>query len=871
MEQFTVPSVKGLYTHPNPVGEVPPGALLKAVNVNIDREGVVETRRGFSSLVDTGVGSGSVLGLYYQDQLIYIYRDSGDIYTITLAGGAFSFLANIVAPPQSLHAPLIEEANGNIYLTTVGYVGRIERSGNTPFYSGRTGVPKGLDGTATTSGASGFMANNTAVAYRVCFAYVDANGTKIVGTPTSRILATNTSGGTRTVDVTFTLPSEITLNHYYQIYRSVQTSNATDEPVDEMQLVVEKQPTSGEVSALSVTYTDQTPDNILGATLYTSPSQQGILQTNERPPFATSLAFFKQMMFYANTATPQRMFMTIIAVGGSSGLAVNDTIVIDGVTYTGKASEAAASGQFLISTTGTTSQNIDATARSLVRVINKYASNTTVYAYYLSGYQDLPGKIMIEHRLAYNVTPFVATSNRGTAFSPPLPSSGVTYASANETKKNRIYISKTQQPEAVPLLNYIDVGPANKEIVNVIPLRDSVIVLKEEGIYRITGETFSDIRVALLDGTTNIVFPHCCEAFDNKCVAVSTQGVVMVSDTGVEVLSRPIERQILYDINRVLTATKPPRNCFTIPYQSDRKIIINLASGPGDSATGSNSVYVYSPVTQAWTTWSKPMTCGIAIPGFYVMNPGGVLTQKNDRLYLGTYYVDIKTGAGAKGVEVERKDSAPTDYADYTYSINISSVNGNVIVTDFAPHSTGQVITQGGYNWTLIKTGSTIYFVPRTSAPISPSTGAATLSIPINSNVVFCPVHANMPGVTKKMIAVDFMLGATSDDILNVTFSTDTYSSPAGTSLWGNIGEGVIENGGKVYLPKKQIGTNSDVQPVKIQNGRAYIPAAYVRTRSMLISLSCGEALARFDLNGFVLNYVKGGTRIGGAVSPLAS
>ena len=37
--------------------------------------------------------------------------------------------------------------------------------------------------------------------------------------------------------------------------------------------------------------------------------------------------------------------------------------------------------------------------------------------------------------------------------------------STNEEAKNRIYYSKYQQPEAVPILNYIDVGAKDKEIL----------------------------------------------------------------------------------------------------------------------------------------------------------------------------------------------------------------------------------------------------------------------------------------------------------------------------------------------------------------------------------------------------------------------
>ena len=53
--------------------------------------------------------------------------------------------------------------------------------------------------------------------------------------------------------------------------------------------------------------------------------------------------------------------------------------------------------------------------------------------------------------------------------------------SSNEQKINRVYYSKFQQPEAVPLLNYFDVGAADKAILRIFPLRDSLFVFKEDG------------------------------------------------------------------------------------------------------------------------------------------------------------------------------------------------------------------------------------------------------------------------------------------------------------------------------------------------------------------------------------------------------
>ena len=61
-----------------------------------------------------------------------------------------------------------------------------------------------------------------------------------------------------------------------------------------------------------------------------------------------------------------------------------------------------------------------------MRVINSYAANTTVYAYYVSTPDTAPGKILIEER-GVGGSAFVAVANNstcGNCFVPPIPTSG---------------------------------------------------------------------------------------------------------------------------------------------------------------------------------------------------------------------------------------------------------------------------------------------------------------------------------------------------------------------------------------------------------------------------------------------------------------
>jgi hypothetical protein len=167
------------------------------------------------------------------------------------------------------------------------------------------------------------------------------------------------------------IPEGITTDDFFQVYRSGLSANASSEPNDEMGLVYEANPTSGELAAKSISVTDQTPEDLRGATLYTSDSQEGLAQANEPPPFAKDIAYFKGCLFYGNVKSKQRKVFTVISVGGTQGIQLNDVLTIAGTAYTAKASEDASNDEFQLSTGGTPAQNIADTALSLVRVINQ--------------------------------------------------------------------------------------------------------------------------------------------------------------------------------------------------------------------------------------------------------------------------------------------------------------------------------------------------------------------------------------------------------------------------------------------------------------------------------------------------------------------
>lgn len=760
--------LRGLYTHPNPLSEVPPGALLRANNLVMDKEGIIETRRGFKTYgTDDGTKADQLFN--FKDVLLKSYN-SKLAYDSDNAGTWVDYTGSYTAPTGAVNVHGLE-ASKNFFFTTSAGIYKLDAVTGTP---GPAGMVRALEGVGVlTALATGFFTNNNQVAYRIVWGIKDANNNLILGAPSSRITVVNATANPEDVILTFTIPAGITVNHFYQIYRSGLSGGSTITPNDELGLVVEDNPTAGEITAGAITLTDSTPDNLRGATLYTSPSQQGIAKSNDQPPLSQDIAFYKNVTLYANTKTKQRATFTLIAVN-APGMVVNDTITIGTVTYTAKAAETIASAQFKVTTALTPAENIDATAQSLVRVINLYSGNTAYYAYYLSGYNDLPGKILIEER-TIGGSSFAITASNGGAFNPTIPVSGTTFSTTNEEAKNRIYISKVQQPEAVPIANYIDVGSADKNILRVIALRDSVFIFKEDGVFRLTGETIDNFAVSLFDVTVVLTAPESAVPFNNQIFAYTTQGVVAISDTGSNIVSRPVE----VDLLPITTYPNFSSITFGVAYNSDRKYILFLQSKSTD--TYPTQAYVYNAISNQWTTWAMPRSCG-------------KVNSRDDKLYLGS--------AISGYIYQERKTYTLADYADGELAVNITGMSGTTV---YLTSTTG--IVAGLQLYQTAGISSIVSIVDANTITVEDTItwtlGAATVLEPIPTQFQTIQQTCQNPGILKQFRDLSVFFRNANFKKISVTIISDISPSTETTDVepvtegpWGSFPWGAVGWGG---------------------------------------------------------------------------
>lgn len=295
-------------------------------------------------------------------------------------------------------------------------------------------------------------------------------------------------------------------------------------------------------------------------------------------------------------------------------------------------------------------QIIELMAQKIVKAVNRHLDNSFMNAYYSSGFNDVPGQINFQSRYLENEI-FVISSNESIcdeAFSPELSTPDA--VATNEVAINRVYYSKLQQPEGVPLVNYFNIGAGDQPIIRIMPSRDSLFVFKTDGIFTISGQEGEALQVNSLDNTSRIKGPETVVIGDNQIFLFADDGIIQVTEAGARVISTQIEDKLLALPDTALY-TGLNRAAFGVFYDTEKKYYLWLPSDPEDQVA--TQCFVFNTSTQTWTRLPISKTCGI-------------INTRDNKMYLGA--------ADTEHIEQERKTFTLFDYADRQFDNQIISL-----------------------------------------------------------------------------------------------------------------------------------------------------------------------------------------------------
>lgn len=645
------------------------------------------------------------------------------------------------------------------------------------------------------------------VGYRMLFGRVETDintgTTTRIGAASSLAIATNITPYSTNVVVTGTLPknsiNEIT---FVQLFRSEQTDTIDISPLDQYNLVYERELVNADFTARVITITDDVPDSLKGIPLYSGSDREGILQSNNPPPMCWDMCKFRDFTLYGNITQPSTLKFTIVSVGSPDGIQVNDTITIAGSflgtpfteAYTAKSTESAVAREFKIFSSGTPSQNISDTANSLIRVIN-YDNSLPVHSILLSTSTDLPGQILLEADSPSYDTFTVDASAHQDAYDPTLDE----VESKINTVNNNVAVSKSGELEAVPATNVYPVGDSSSNILRLVPLRDYIIAIKTDGIYKIQGTTPGGLVVNPFDLTTKIIGADTAVSLNSGVWMLSNQGVVSISDGGVDAKSIPIDDQLNRLIGSYLNNLTV--SSFAVGYESDRKYILCV---PDSDNPYAEIEYNFNYVTNAWTTWSR---------NFY----SGFIHSNDGKLYVARADVE------SKGVSYERKEATYKDYVDEGVENTIISVDDDVIELDHVDDvEMGDILYQDATHFSPILSVNSLTNTILVQYTLGFVAGAVEILSAYPCDMTWKQVFGSNPAFVKQFSEGVALFKNTRFNVATASFLTDFSQTAAevdlvgtGNSLWGLFPWGSLPWGGTVlpskirfYIPQdKQLGS----------------------------------------------------------------
>lgn len=572
-----------------------PGALRKADNVHLRRQGALCLR-------DTWTLSDSLSRAYralfwYQGTKFYV-ADNNVLYT---TGQAIVTLPTY--PTGTSYAPVRadcfawEESRKNLYFPTKnGALKLTSGASTTALNTGMSPTDAFLYMTGfNTASSNNWMPANSRVAYRLVVTHTDANGVILRSRPTgATIVDSGPSPGAPVIVMQIDTTRPTNAVHEVELYRTRVFPN-TVTPDDEMQLVGTFK-ASLFTPANGYQFTDTVIDSARTTTLYTSPSRGGMENANDRPPGAALVEGYRGHVFFGNTVGPQRFIVSykfsknasgpIDLVGQATGIGMRGTtgnITNGSTSITGVANTTGIQRGMIVDGTGNTTTYPTVTAISGSTITLSAAAGTTQAAatlkfydavgidgtwyplFYnglylatqnmlpllggtatLTAYEITPANpgydvtLVIEHK-ARGQAPFQVLATHGGEMNPPLGEWGGTNTpSTNDVFIHGLAWSEPDEPEHVPPKNFARVGDGSKAILGLTAMRDSLLIWKEDGLFRLTGAVSSGFRIDPFDPTVQCILPGSIRRLRDSAFCLTTLGITRVTDAAAQVVSAPI-------------------------------------------------------------------------------------------------------------------------------------------------------------------------------------------------------------------------------------------------------------------------------------------------------------------------------------------
>ncbi len=336
--------------------------------------------------------------------------------------------------------------------------------------------------------------------------------------------------------------------------------------------------------------------------------------------------------------------------------------------------------------------------------------------------------------------------------------------------RNGVSWSKTNDPDSVPLFNNTVLGNAGSSVLAMLPLRDSLFVFKEDGLWRGSGSGGRFVFEAY-DRTIKLLCGQCVATLGNQIYALTDQGVAVISEQG-------SPRIVSFDISDLLPASDNAAGdlaagAWAVSQESKHEFRLslpNLAEGPEPVEQ-----LVYNAFTESWVRHVITQTAGAVDP---VLDHLWMASGEENRVtrdlrsatpYLNHYdwtlpVVSI-TAVSGKVVtlsfeepedEEEEEESEPDEptIADVMVGDVLVSQSGLVGVVDSIDLMNSQVTLHAEMSASVVNAPATLYRMPE-------------------AVIQYLPVTDPNPGFLKQFQDVTLLFRGAAFDTGSMNFKTD--------------------------------------------------------------------------------------------------
>ena len=658
---------------------------------------------------------------------------------------------------------------------------------------------------------------------------------------------------------------------FVQLYRSWQQvpilDTGTTNVLQDMQLAFQRDLINTDQS---VTIVDIAPDATLGTDLYTSPRQGTSTSAKYQPPVSSDICIYENTLLLADCYLPASIDSQLLGVTHSAdatlrALQPGDVIEFSGVEagttiFTAIASGSPTANQFVIVTgTGSVTNDIYQTVLNLSKAVNRkfitpaippatpFTESVTLLSTATADSQGGNFRIQTSNGLGTFAVTYVPANGQPSPFTTALD--GTTINPSRQ--QNMLYASQPSEPEAVPLVNFLPVGQSNTQILRILPVPGACIIMKPEGFFQLIGTDISNFQITLLNTTAQLLANETAVSIQSSIMAFTNQGLVTISQGGVQITSIAINQTILDLINLPAFAS----SSFAVSHEAERRYILWVPTLATDTLP--TQAFAYNVLTNAWVRWPIARICGLAnradqllytgasgqaaapvVPAVYQETSPGTTYPYGDEAISGTISV----------VDATTLKFTPAGTVD-TPSVVANFPDGSALVVPVVPTSIFAGVKQISG---LVDHSSYITFTVDSTNWLLADTAGCSLYQGIESVFAPIPIYPDDAGTVKQFQEFEVAFENTDCPTITAQLATDFGYDTTNLSL-AAIGVSVGSGYGSGTWGAFPWGTSNPSAPVFNQNARQLVTRNAARGHYWWPTISATVACNGFHCQGITL------------------